>query len=144
MIRNGSDSLGLSSNPKNCTDEDKFKHEKMCHFQYALVPRSFKFEEFDELYSKDQKIKKIVAYCQDIFTTLVDAQWRWTLLVFSMNFLLSWLGFALVWWLIVYTHGDLDPKNRNNPNVTFTPCVEDIHGFTSCFLFSVETQHTIG
>ncbi|XP_024886183.1 G protein-activated inward rectifier potassium channel 3-like isoform X2 [Temnothorax curvispinosus] len=81
-------------------------------------------------------------YLQDIFTTLVDAQWRWTLLVFSMNFLLSWLGFALIWWLIAYSHGDLDPQNYNNQ--TFTPCVVDIRNFASCFLFSVETQHTIG
>ncbi|KAK9302195.1 hypothetical protein QLX08_005655 [Tetragonisca angustula] len=83
-------------------------------------------------------------YLQDIFTTLVDAQWRWTLLVFSMNFLLSWLGFALIWWLIAYSHGDLDSKNYNNPNLTFTPCIVDIRGFTSSFLFSIETQHTIG
>ncbi|CAD1478535.1 unnamed protein product, partial [Heterotrigona itama] len=83
-------------------------------------------------------------YLQDIFTTLVDAQWRWTLLVFSMNFLLSWLGFALIWWLIAYSHGDLDPGNYNNPNLTFTPCIVDIRGFTSSFLFSIETQHTIG
>ncbi|XP_012224310.1 ATP-sensitive inward rectifier potassium channel 12 isoform X2 [Linepithema humile] len=81
-------------------------------------------------------------YLQDIFTTLVDAQWRWTLLVFSMNFLLSWLGFALVWWLIAYSHGDLVPQNYNNE--TFVPCVMDIRSFASCFLFSVETQHTIG
>ncbi|XP_076752765.1 uncharacterized protein LOC143424526 isoform X1 [Xylocopa sonorina] len=83
-------------------------------------------------------------YLQDIFTTLVDAQWRWTLLVFSMNFLLSWLGFALIWWLIAYSHGDLDPDNYTNPNLTFTPCIVDIRGFTSSFLFSIETQHTIG
>ncbi|KZC05712.1 ATP-sensitive inward rectifier potassium channel 12 [Dufourea novaeangliae] len=83
-------------------------------------------------------------YLQDIFTTLVDAQWRWTLLVFSMNFLLSWLGFALIWWLIAYSHGDLDPDNYSNPNLTFTPCIMDIRGFTSSFLFSIETQHTIG
>ncbi|XP_008203021.1 G protein-activated inward rectifier potassium channel 4 [Nasonia vitripennis] len=86
-------------------------------------------------------------YLQDIFTTLVDAQWRWTLLVFAMTFLLSWLGFALVWWLVVYAHGDLEAKiaaGEPGSNVSFTPCVEDIHGFTSCFLFSVETQHTIG
>ncbi|XP_033365940.1 inward rectifier potassium channel 16-like isoform X1 [Bombus vosnesenskii] len=83
-------------------------------------------------------------YLQDIFTTLVDAQWRWTLLVFSMNFLLSWLGFALIWWLIAYSHGDLDLKNQNNPNITFTPCIREIRGFTSSFLFSIETQHTIG
>lgn len=79
---------------------------------------------------------------QDIFTTLVDAQWRWTLLVFSMNFLLSWLTFALIWWLIAYSHGDLEPQNYNNE--TFIPCVVDIRNFASCFLFSVETQHTIG
>lgn len=29
-------------------------------------------------------------------------------------------------------------------NETWTPCVQNINGFTSCFLFSVETQHTIG
>lgn len=29
-------------------------------------------------------------------------------------------------------------------NETWTPCVSNIQGFTSCFLFSVETQHTIG
>ena len=83
-------------------------------------------------------------YLQDIFTTLVDAQWRWTLLVFSMNFLLSWLGFAVIWWLIAYSHGDLNPDNYTNPNLTFTPCIVDIRGFTSSFLFSIETQHTIG
>jgi hypothetical protein len=26
----------------------------------------------------------------------------------------------------------------------WTPCVKDVSGFASCFLFSVETQHTIG
>lgn len=85
-------------------------------------------------------------YLQDIFTTLVDAQWRWTLLVFALNFLLSWLMFAVVWWLIVYTHGDLDRVNLANDrvNTTWKPCVTAIHSFTSCFLFSVETQHTIG
>jgi potassium inwardly-rectifying channel subfamily J len=55
-------------------------------------------------------------YLQDIFTTLVDAQWRWTLLVFALNFLLSWLGFAIIWWLIVYSHGDLNPEN--NPKIS--------------------------
>ncbi|KAJ8909829.1 hypothetical protein NQ315_013322 [Exocentrus adspersus] len=87
-------------------------------------------------------------YLQDIFTTLVDAQWRWTLLVFAMNFLLSWLLFAVLWWLIVFTHGDLIEEHlngtTNNGTEPWTPCVTSIHGFSSCFLFSVETQHTIG
>lgn len=29
-------------------------------------------------------------------------------------------------------------------NATWTPCITSIYSFTSCFLFSVETQHTIG
>ncbi|CAH0750781.1 unnamed protein product [Diatraea saccharalis] len=81
-------------------------------------------------------------YLQDIFTTLVDAQWRWTLLVFALSFILSWLLFALIWWLIIFTHGDLSPPD--NQNITFVPCLNNVNTFTGCFLFSVETQHTIG
>ncbi|XP_049817979.1 ATP-sensitive inward rectifier potassium channel 11 isoform X4 [Aethina tumida] len=83
-------------------------------------------------------------YLQDIFTTLVDAQWRWTLAVFSLNFLLSWLLFAIVWWLIVFTHGDLNQEHTAGNDTEFVPCITNIYSFTSCFLFSVETQHTIG
>jgi hypothetical protein len=79
-------------------------------------------------------------YLQDIFTTLVDAQWRWTLLVFAMNFLLSWLGFALMWYAVAASHGDTNPDAKGL-NET---CVTNMHTFTSAFLFSVETQHTIG
>ncbi|KAJ8892253.1 hypothetical protein PR048_004833 [Dryococelus australis] len=85
-------------------------------------------------------------FLQDIFTTLVDVQWRWTLLVFALSFILSWLGFALIWWLISFTHGDLEfdhlpPVQEEND---WTPCVREVYSFASCFLFSVETQHTIG
>ncbi|XP_063825022.1 G protein-activated inward rectifier potassium channel 3 isoform X2 [Ostrinia nubilalis] len=82
-------------------------------------------------------------YLQDIFTTLVDAQWRWTLLVFALSFILSWLMFALIWWLIIFTHGDLTPPPPDQ-NITFIPCLNNVNSFTGCFLFSVETQHTIG
>lgn len=81
-------------------------------------------------------------YLQDIFTTLVDAQWRWTFLAFFMSFLLSWLGFALIWWLIAYSHGDLLLENQTNSS--WAPCVTNINGFVSCFLYSMETQHSTG
>ncbi|XP_038211769.1 G protein-activated inward rectifier potassium channel 3 isoform X2 [Zerene cesonia] len=81
-------------------------------------------------------------YLQDIFTTLVDAQWRWTLLVFALSFILSWLLFALIWWLIIFTHGDLNPPT--NSSEPLVPCLNNVNSFTGCFLFSVETQHTIG
>ncbi|XP_014205713.1 G protein-activated inward rectifier potassium channel 3-like isoform X2 [Copidosoma floridanum] len=119
---------------------------KQTRFSSRRVRKRVVFKHGDCNIVQGNVAKRRRRYLQDIFTTLVDAQWRWTLLVFAMTFLLSWLGFALVWWLIVYAHGDLDPRTTTEPgsNVTITPCVEDIHGFTSCFLFSVETQHTIG
>ncbi|KAG8234716.1 hypothetical protein J437_LFUL014333 [Ladona fulva] len=81
--------------------------------------------------------KRRLRYLQDIFTTLVDVQWRWTLLVFALSFILSWLIFAVIWWLIAFSNGDLDSSSVR-------PCVVELRDFASCFLFSVETQHTIG
>ncbi|XP_073842267.1 inwardly rectifying potassium channel 1 isoform X2 [Musca autumnalis] len=89
-------------------------------------------------------------YLQDIFTTLVDAQWRWTLLVFACSFLISWAFFGLIWWTIAYAHGDLEwiDMRDNSPeliqNTTHTMCVTEVRSFISAFLYSIETQHTIG
>ncbi|CAG0896150.1 unnamed protein product [Darwinula stevensoni] len=83
--------------------------------------------------------KRRSRFLADIFTTLVDAQWRWTLLVSSCSFLLSWLLFACIWYLIAASHGDLEVVDGE-----WRPCVAQIESFASCFLFSVETQHTIG
>ncbi|XP_073945421.1 G protein-activated inward rectifier potassium channel 3-like isoform X2 [Choristoneura fumiferana] len=95
---------------------------------------------------KSRISQRRMRFLQDMFTTLVDAQWRWTLLVFTLSFILSWLGFALIWWLISFTHGDLEeehlPPMQEASN--WKPCVFNIYDFTSCFLFSIETQHTIG
>ncbi|KAK7117903.1 hypothetical protein R3I94_023198 [Phoxinus phoxinus] len=78
-------------------------------------------------------------FLQDVFTTLVDLKWLHTLVIFTMSFLCSWLLFGMVWWLIAFGHGDLDPKGDD-----FVPCVTDIHSFSSAFLFSIEVQVTIG
>ncbi|XP_016950197.1 G protein-activated inward rectifier potassium channel 3 isoform X1 [Drosophila biarmipes] len=90
--------------------------------------------------------RRRVRFLQDMYTTMVDWQWRWTLLAFALSFILSWLFFALIWWLIVYTHGDLEEPHLpdNQEESGWAPCVSAIDGFTSCFLFSIETQHTIG
>ncbi|XP_028026989.1 G protein-activated inward rectifier potassium channel 3-like isoform X1 [Bombyx mandarina] len=95
---------------------------------------------------KSRISQRRLRFLQDMFTTLVDAQWRWTLLVFTLSFILSWLGFALIWWLIAFTHGDLEPDHLPplQDSANWKPCVFNINDFTSCFLFSIETQHTIG
>lgn len=75
-------------------------------------------------------------------------QWRWTLLSFAASFFLSWFVFGVIYWIIATAHGDLQAENRpdgaNQKDGSHVPCVWAIHNFASCFLFSVETQHTIG
>lgn len=78
-----------------------------------------------------------------------------------MSFVSTWAGFAAVWWIIAYSHGDFEyiqrlqqsssssDSNNNSSNSdilndTFIPCVTEIKSFATAFLFSVETQHTIG
>ena len=43
-----------------------------------------------------------------LFIHLVDAKWRWTWLVFFGTFYISWLIFAIVFWIICFAHGDFD------------------------------------
>ncbi|XP_020503032.1 inward rectifier potassium channel 16-like [Labrus bergylta] len=76
-------------------------------------------------------------YFMDIFTTLVEIRWRVMFLIFSLSYILSWIFFGLCYWLIAYIHGDVDDLDN-------APCVENVRGFTGAFLFSMETQATIG
>ncbi|XP_061567697.1 inward rectifier potassium channel 16-like [Cololabis saira] len=76
-------------------------------------------------------------YLMDIFTTLVETRWRVVLLNFSLSYILSWLFFGLVYWLIAHVNGDIS-------NIHNEPCVENVRGFTGAFLYSMETQATIG
>ena len=74
-------------------------------------------------------------------------------------YFISWLLFAIVWYIIGLIHGkiriipkthayiyldisgDFDLESQESDHVV---CVENVVDFTSAFLFSVETQHTIG
>ncbi|KAK9535148.1 hypothetical protein VZT92_007549 [Zoarces viviparus] len=76
-------------------------------------------------------------YLIDIFTTLVEIRWRVMFLVFFLSYILSWLFFGLCFWLIAYVHGDVS-------DVDNAPCVDNVRGFTGAFMFSMETQATIG
>lgn len=78
-------------------------------------------------------------YFSDIFTTLIDLKWRQMFLIFSLSYILSWLFFGLVFWITAAVHGDLPGGGGSH-----TPCVEQVHSFTAAFLFSIETQTTIG
>ena len=85
-------------------------------------------------------------YLTDFFNTMLDLKWRYVLLIFTASFFLSWLAFAVFWWIIMYYRGDFEPDHLPNKQEEngYQPCVLAIYNFASVFLFSVETQHTIG
>ncbi|CAB1338607.1 unnamed protein product [Coregonus sp. 'balchen'] len=76
-------------------------------------------------------------YVTDIFTTLVEIRWRVMFLIFTLSYILSWLFFGILYWLIALANGDMkDPTNA--------PCMYEVRDFTAAFLFSLETQTSIG
>lgn len=76
--------------------------------------------------------------CTFIKWLQIDAQWRFFLTTFSLSYLSSWFIFAVCWYLISYTHGDLN-KNLTEQN-GFRSCVVGCKSFADFFLFSLETQ----
>ena len=53
-------------------------------------------------------------FLKDFFTSLIELSWTWTIFWFSASFFLSWLMFAVLWYLIALVHGDFDPDNLEN------------------------------
>ncbi|XP_010779691.1 ATP-sensitive inward rectifier potassium channel 1-like [Notothenia coriiceps] len=77
----------------------------------------------------------------DFWTTFVEIRWRFVLLIFIASFTLSWFLFGLMWYWIARSNGDLPWQN---PKLDHSPCIDNILGMTSAFLYSLETQTTIG
>ena len=75
-----------------------------------------------------------LAYFGDGFTTVINAEWYVIVGIFASVYLISWLLFGFVWWTF-------DAIYESAANVS---CVENVGGFSSSFLFSLETQVTIG
>lgn len=126
---------------------------RQTRFSSRRVRKRVIFKHGDVNVVQGKVAKRRRRYLQDIFTTLVDMQWRWTIAVFALNFILSWLFLGVVWYLIAYAHGDIeyfeqmgrsDNAEEFETKSNHTPCVTEIKTFLSAFLFSLETQHTIG
>ncbi|KAL7883273.1 hypothetical protein SRHO_G00009310 [Serrasalmus rhombeus] len=88
-------------------------------------------------------------YLADIFTTCVDIRWRYLLLIFCTTFLASWLIFGVIFYSVSLTHGDFDPERKiqgtgEGQQKPWKPCLLHVEGFVGAFLFSIETQTTIG
>ncbi|XP_072327879.1 ATP-sensitive inward rectifier potassium channel 8-like [Scyliorhinus torazame] len=118
--------------------------------RYNVRPRQARFiAKNGSCNAAHKNIREQGRFLQDVFTTLVDLKWRYTLIIFTMSFLCSWLLFAMMWWLLAFAHGDLDqdPDPRRGgpaPAPAPEPCVTKVRSFTSAFLFAIEVQVTIG
>ncbi|NP_001266219.1 potassium inward rectifier channel A [Amphimedon queenslandica] len=76
----------------------------------------------------------LLGYISDGFTTVLNARWIVIILLFAAMYVLSWLLFGFIWWGIDSAY----------VAVTNSSCVSNIDGFSASFLFSIETQVTIG
>ena len=83
-------------------------------------------------------------YFSDLYTTLLDSSWGYCVILFSASFYGSWLLFGILYYCIAYIHGDLDDGHLPSDDSDWVPCIMEIDGFSASFLFSLETQHTIG
>ncbi|KAI4895617.1 hypothetical protein NFI96_017037 [Prochilodus magdalenae] len=85
-------------------------------------------------------------YLADIFTTCVDIRWRYLLLIFCSTFLVSWLIFGVIFYSVSLAHGDFNPSREpwRPGGGQQKPCLLHVEGFVGAFLFSIETQTTIG
>ncbi|XP_064841149.1 ATP-sensitive inward rectifier potassium channel 1-like [Oncorhynchus masou masou] len=81
------------------------------------------------------------AFLVDFWTTFVEFRWRFVLFFFIASFTLSWFIFSLLWFWVARNNGDL---TWQNPPSNHTPCMWNVYGLTTAFLFSLETQTTIG
>lgn len=81
------------------------------------------------------------AFLADFWTTYVEIRWRFVLFFFTVSYTMSWFFFGLVWYWIGRNNGDL---LWQNPSADHMPCVLNVMGLTSAFLYSIETQMTIG
>ena len=69
-------------------------------------------------------------YIKDFFISTMHLSWTTLYVTFSGLYFGSWFGFAVVWWIVFWFHGDFDGSKTNET------CAKSIYGFTSCFLFS--------
>jgi hypothetical protein len=82
-------------------------------------------------------------YLADLFTTVIDLRWRWHIIMFATAFVVSWVVFAVIWWVIAAVNGDLATAEGLSDEGK-KRCVARVDDFRTALLFSIETQHTIG
>ncbi|XP_030648900.1 ATP-sensitive inward rectifier potassium channel 1b [Chanos chanos] len=81
------------------------------------------------------------AFLRDFWNTFIEVRWRFVIFFFAAAFLGSWFFFGLLWYSIARGNGDLESQNSTSDHIK---CIDNINGLTTAFLYSLETQTTIG
>lgn len=69
----------------------------------------------------------------------------WVLLLTAIIYVGQWLIFGLIYHLYAIQNGDIHMHDEEYANVTLNdPCVSNVYDFASAFLFSMESETTIG
>ncbi|CAD5117577.1 DgyrCDS6335 [Dimorphilus gyrociliatus] len=84
------------------------------------------------------------AFIFDFYSSVLDMKWRYIWTFFILAFLLSWLIFAVIWYLIAFSNGDLNFQRGDNTTLKEDVCIDNVDSFTTALLYSLETQQTIG
>uniref|UniRef100_A0A0N4ZRD2 Inward rectifier potassium channel irk-1 n=1 Tax=Parastrongyloides trichosuri TaxID=131310 RepID=A0A0N4ZRD2_PARTI len=133
-----------NNNNKNSRSNSTYKTNKFSNFLFSN--KHNKHRKVPRLVSKTGECliqpvhlpnaKEIVL--KNWFHLIIEYSWRAILTVFAGGFLLSWVVFGSIYYLIVYINGDL---TKTDERLT---CIANVRSFSSAFLFSLESQHTIG
>ncbi|XP_014086967.2 ATP-sensitive inward rectifier potassium channel 15 [Bactrocera oleae] len=85
-------------------------------------------------------------YVRDLVTTMIELDWKIVLTIFIGTYFLTWFFFALLNYMIAYSHGDLmfDEVTGERLGEGKEPCIKGVYNFVSMIIYSVETQTTIG
>lgn len=108
---------------------------------------------------KSGKLDWFSRYSKDIYTTLVDLNPFWIIFLTTAVYVGHWIIFGFIYWIFAIVNND-DAKingynvTQTSPDGNFTtvttvyddgePCVSNVYDFVSAFLFSMESETTIG
>ncbi|GMR31883.1 hypothetical protein PMAYCL1PPCAC_02078, partial [Pristionchus mayeri] len=70
------------------------------------------------------------------FHLLIECSWSFVLFLFSIGYLGTWIFYGIIYFFIYLNY----PTNTEGESV----CITQVRDFSSAFLFSMESQHTIG
>ncbi|XP_015036401.2 inward rectifier potassium channel irk-1 [Drosophila pseudoobscura] len=85
-------------------------------------------------------------YMRDVITTLMELEWKYMLTLFLGSYFLSWLLFAVLCYVVSYSHGDFlfDEISGVRLGEGDRPCIYGVTSWVTMIIYSVETQTTLG